>query len=81
MLTAKDPVTGLGLSDETIAANLVTFLIAGHETTSGLLSFTVSHLLNNPNAYAKVRAEVDEVLGSEPIKPEHLGKLTYITGD
>ncbi|KAF8520360.1 cytochrome P450 [Hysterangium stoloniferum] len=79
MLTAKDPVTGLGLSDENIAANLVTFLIAGHETTSGLLSFTVSHLLNNPTAYAKVRDEVDEVLGKEPIKPEHLGKLTYIT--
>lgn len=42
MLTAKDPVTGQGLPDENIAANLVTFLIAGHETTSGMLSFTVS---------------------------------------
>lgn len=46
MLTDKDPVTGQGLSDESIAANLVTFLIAGHETTSGLLSFTVRHILH-----------------------------------
>jgi cytochrome P450 / NADPH-cytochrome P450 reductase len=41
MLKAKDPETGLGLSDQSIAYNLVTFLIAGHETTSGLLSFAV----------------------------------------
>ncbi|KIJ22928.1 hypothetical protein M422DRAFT_276585, partial [Sphaerobolus stellatus SS14] len=40
MLTERDPVTGLGMSDENIANNLVTFWIAGHETTSGLLSFT-----------------------------------------
>ncbi|KIJ39879.1 hypothetical protein M422DRAFT_32485 [Sphaerobolus stellatus SS14] len=79
MLTSRDPVTGLGMSDENIASNLVTFLIAGHETTSGLLSFAVCHLLDNPSAYAKVRTEVDTVLRGEPIRPEHLGKLTYIT--
>ncbi|KAF8588667.1 fatty acid hydroxylase [Ramaria rubella] len=79
MLTAKDPETGLGLSDENIANNLVTFLIAGHETTSGLLSFAINHLLGNPSAYAKVRDEVDKVLGKEPIKLEHLSKLPYIT--
>ncbi|KIJ31781.1 hypothetical protein M422DRAFT_185486 [Sphaerobolus stellatus SS14] len=44
MLTERDPVTGLGMSDENIANNLMTFWIAGHETTSGLLSFTVSFL-------------------------------------
>ncbi|KIJ52228.1 hypothetical protein M422DRAFT_243833 [Sphaerobolus stellatus SS14] len=79
MLTARDSVTGLGMTDENITNNLVTFLIAGHETTSGLLSFTICHLLNNPHAYAKVRAEVDTVLKGEPIRPDHLGKLTYIT--
>ncbi|KIJ41704.1 hypothetical protein M422DRAFT_255320 [Sphaerobolus stellatus SS14] len=78
MLTARDPVTGLGMTDENITNNLITFLIAGHETTSGLLSFAISHLLSNPQAYAKVRAEVDTVLQGEPIRPDHLGKLTYI---
>ncbi|KIJ33095.1 hypothetical protein M422DRAFT_135929, partial [Sphaerobolus stellatus SS14] len=78
MLTATDPVTGLGMTDENITHNLVTFFIAGHETTSGLLSFTICHLLSNPHAYAKVRAEVDAVLKGEPIRPDHLGKLTYI---
>jgi len=44
MLTARDPVTNLTMSDENICSNLVTFLIAGHETTSGLLSFVVSEV-------------------------------------
>ncbi|KIJ52219.1 hypothetical protein M422DRAFT_243824, partial [Sphaerobolus stellatus SS14] len=39
----------------------------------------ICHLLNNPHAYAKVRAEVDNVLKGEPIRPEHFGKLPYIT--
>ncbi len=38
MLHGRDPETGEGLSDENIRHQLVTFLIAGHETTSGLLS-------------------------------------------
>ncbi|KIJ52218.1 hypothetical protein M422DRAFT_243823 [Sphaerobolus stellatus SS14] len=32
----------------------------------------ICYLLNNPHAYAKVRAEVDNVLKGEPIHPEHL---------
>ena len=48
MLQGRDPVTGEGLSDENIRYQLVTFLIAGHETTSGLLSFATYFLLQEP---------------------------------
>jgi cytochrome P450/NADPH-cytochrome P450 reductase len=41
MINGKDPDTGYQLSDENIRYQMVTFLIAGHETTSGLLSFTL----------------------------------------
>jgi cytochrome P450/NADPH-cytochrome P450 reductase len=41
MLNGRDPVTGERLSDENIRYQMVTFLTAGHETTSGLLSFAV----------------------------------------
>ena len=41
MLHAKDPETGERLSDENIRYQIITFLIAGHETTSGLLSFAI----------------------------------------
>ncbi|KAG8740200.1 hypothetical protein FRC10_004601 [Ceratobasidium sp. 414] len=90
MLHGKDPVTaalaqlisatsGQGLTDKNIQAQMLTFLIAGHETTSGMLSFAMTHILSNPKVYAQIRQEVDTVLGKEPMKPEHLSKLPYIT--
>ncbi|CAE6443082.1 unnamed protein product [Rhizoctonia solani] len=78
MLLGVDPQTGQGLSEENIKAQMLTFLIAGHETTSGMLSFAMTHIMNNPAVYAQIRGEVDRVLGKEPIKFEHLSKLTYI---
>ena len=35
MIKGKDPKTGESMRDELITANMTTFLIAGHETTSG----------------------------------------------
>ena len=78
MLQGRDPVTGQGLSDENIRYQLVTFLIAGHETTSGMLSFATYFLVKNPQVLAKARAEVDAVLGSELPRIEHIGKLRYV---
>ena len=57
----RDPVRA-ELDDDNIRYQIVTFLIAGHETTSGLLSFALYLLLQNPEVMAKARAEVDRVL-------------------
>ncbi|KAH6607847.1 nadph cytochrome p450 [Trichoderma cornu-damae] len=78
MLEGVDPQTGEKLSDANITDQLITFLIAGHETTSGMLSFAFYHLLRNPSAYRKVQQEVDEVLGRGPAKVGHVSKLVYI---
>lgn len=78
MLQGRDPTTGEGLSDENIRYQMVTFLIAGHETTSGLLSFVMYFLCRNPRVLAKARALVDEVLGDELPRVEDLGRLRYI---
>ncbi|KAI9881322.1 MAG: hypothetical protein M1823_006663, partial [Watsoniomyces obsoletus] len=61
MLFGKHPKTGERLSDDSIMNNMITFLIAGHETTSGLLSFTSYYLLKNPDALQKAQQEVDKV--------------------
>ncbi|KAJ3531287.1 hypothetical protein NM208_g8947 [Fusarium decemcellulare] len=79
MLNGVDPQTGEKLSDDNITSQLITFLIAGHETTSGTLSFAFYNLLKHPEAYEKVQQEVDEVIGRGPIKVEHLTKLPYIS--
>ena len=81
MLAGVDKQTGESLSDENIRFQILTFLIAGHETTSGLLSFTLYFLVNNPDVLAKAYAEVDRVLGSDlAIQPtiQQVNQLTYV---
>lgn len=75
MLDGVDPKTGQGLSDESIIDNLITFLIAGHETTAGMLSFAFYQLLKKPETYRRARQEVDDVIGTGPIKVEHMSKV------
>ncbi len=65
MLHGVDQTTGTGLDDRNITNQIITFLIAGHETTSGLLSFTIYELLNNPEVLDRCYAEVDAVLGDD----------------
>ncbi len=62
MLGGQDPDTGESLSDENIRYQIITFLIAGHETTSGLLSFALYFLLHHPDKLRKAQAEVDGIL-------------------
>ncbi|HEY1100529.1 MAG TPA: cytochrome P450, partial [Myxococcota bacterium] len=78
MLTAVDPQTGETLDDVNIRYQLVTFLIAGHETTSGLLSFAVHLLLENPAILQRARAHVDDVLGDDVPRFEHIAQLGYV---
>ncbi len=78
MLEASDPKTGEKLDVVNIRHQLVTFLIAGHETTSGLMSFALFGMLKDPAILAKARQEVDEVLGGERPTIERLQKLRYL---
>lgn len=78
MLTAVDKETGEKLSRENVRYQMVTFLIAGHETTSGLLSFAIYEMLRNPAALKAARAEVDEMLGADTPTVDDIGRLTYI---
>ena len=65
MLTGVDRQSGEKLDDTNIIAQCITFLIAGHETTSGLLSFALYALLKNPDVLARAYDEVDRVLGTD----------------
>ena len=81
MLTGVDKRTGEKLSDDNIVAQCQTFLIAGHETTSGLLSFTISFLIKHPEVVARAQEEVDRVLGTDTsLLPtyQQVQGLTYV---
>ena len=79
MLGATDPETGEKLSDLNIRYQILTFLIAGHETTSGMLSFAFYQLLRNPHALAQAYAEVDRILPGDK-RPDYgdIAKLDVI---
>lgn len=75
----KDAVnkqTGQPLSDTDICAQLFTFLLAGYETTSLALSYTLYLLAKHPDIQQRARAELD-ALGEGPIAYEDLSKLPY----
>ncbi|MFE0474188.1 cytochrome P450 [Streptomyces sp. NPDC058947] len=80
MLTAAHPADGTTLDAANIRNQVITFLIAGHETTSGALSFALYHLVKHPTALDLVRREADALWGDqddpEPTYDE-VGRLTY----
>jgi cytochrome P450/NADPH-cytochrome P450 reductase len=82
MMTGVDRATGTQLDDVNIRYQINTFLIAGHETTSGMLSCTIYALLKHPEVLKKAYEEVDRVLGPDTdAKPtyQQVTQLTYIT--
>lgn len=67
------------MGDDLIRDQLLTLLIAGHDTSTALLAWTFYLLGQHPDAMAKVKAEVDSVLGVErrPPTPDQVSSLVY----
>ena len=76
MLTTKYE-DGSQISDEAIRDELITILLAGHETTATALAWALYELGRHPQVLAKLRAEVDEV-GPEP-DPDQVARLPYLS--
>ena len=79
MLTAADPDTGAQLDDVNIRFQVLTFLIAGHETTSGLLTFALYLMMANPAVLTQAYAEIDRILPGDT-RPQyaHMARLDVI---
>ncbi|HWU65350.1 MAG TPA: cytochrome P450 [Ensifer sp.] len=81
MLNTVDPISNEPLDDANIRNQVVTFLIAGHETTGAALSFALYYLTKHPAVLARAQREVDALWGTaDDIGPsyEDVGKLRYI---
>jgi cytochrome P450 len=62
-----------------IRYQLINFLVAGHETTSGALSFALYYLSREPEAFDRARAEVDQIWGdAQRPEFEQIAKLRYV---
>ena len=68
-----------GMSDDLIRDQLLTMLIAGHDTSTALLAWVLTVIGQHPEAMAQMQAEVDAVIGrqDEPPSLDQINRLTY----
>jgi cytochrome P450 len=73
-----DLMAALGGDDDLIRDQLMTMLIAGHDTSTALLAWTLYLLGLHPEVQARARAEVDAALGGEAPDAGRLAQLPYL---
>ena len=82
MLVAARDDDGRPMSDEEIRDEMVTMLMAGHETTATALAWVIHRLLQNPDVLAAAKAEVASVIGDGAAAPiptaEQIVELSYL---
>ncbi|KAL2549370.1 Protein LUTEIN DEFICIENT 5 [Forsythia ovata] len=74
LLASGDDVSSKQLRDD-----LMTLLIAGHETSAAVLTWTFYLLVKEPSVMAKLQNEVDSILGDRFPTIEDMKKLKYTT--
>jgi len=78
LLDAEDKKTGRRMTDAELRDNLITFLIAGHETTALTLSWALYLLALDPSTQKRAAQEAQAVLGARAATAEDVEKLTYV---
>lgn len=76
LMQARDEDGGR-MSDKQLRDEVMTFLLAGHETTALALSWSWHLLAQNPEAEAKLHEELDRVLAGRTPEFSDLRNLTY----
>ncbi|KAL1201313.1 Carotene epsilon-monooxygenase [Cardamine amara subsp. amara] len=74
LLASREEVSSVQLRDD-----LLSMLVAGHETTGSVLTWTLYLLSKNSSALAKAQEEVDRVLAGRNPAFEDIKELKYIT--
>lgn len=74
LIASGEEITSKQLRDD-----LMTLLIAGHETTAAVLTWTFHCLADRPDVITRIREEVDAVLGDRKPTVEDMKALRYTT--
>lgn len=80
LLLAEDEETGQQLDDEQVRDEVMTFLLAGHETTAAALAWTWILLAEHPSVHRRLYEHVTDTPLAAPdvsFDPELLGELDY----
>mmetsp|Transcript_3258 Transcript_3258/g.4935 ORF Transcript_3258/g.4935 Transcript_3258/m.4935 type:complete len:681 (+) Transcript_3258:111-2153(+) len=68
-----EPTTSQQLRDD-----LMTMLIAGHETTASALTWALFEIMQNPTLLAKIREEIDSVIGDRAPTYEDIMEMKLV---
>ena len=77
LLSARDPETGQGMSDQDLRDTVMTMFFAGHETSGMALTWIWYILVTHPQVGRRLQAELDDVLAERLPTYADLEKLTY----
>lgn len=77
LLEAKDEETGESMNDLQLRDEVMTLFSAGTETSSNALSWAIYLLCSHPEKMEKLKQELKEVLGNNPIQLADIPRLTY----
>jgi cytochrome P450 len=78
LMAARDEESGEPLSDLELRDEVLTLVMAGHETTALLMTWGFTLLGREPEVVARVRAELDQVLNGREPTADDLPKLVYL---
>ncbi len=76
LLLARDD-EGTGLTDQQVRDEVMTLLLAGHETTANALTWTWYELGKNPSVLGRLEEEVRSVVGDRPVTADDLTRMPY----
>jgi cytochrome P450 len=77
LVEARDPESGEGMSDQQLRDEVMTFVLAGHETTAVTLAWVFHLLAQHPQEADELRDEAARVLGGRAPVLADLPHLVY----
>jgi cytochrome P450 len=80
LLSARDEETGERMTDRQLRDEVMTMLLAGHETTSLALSWTYLLLSKHPDVDERIAEEGRQAIGSRRAVFADAERLTYTDG-
>jgi cytochrome P450 len=78
LMEGSDPSSGRKMNPKELRDNLLTFIVAGHETTALTLAWSLYLCAHDPEVQARARAEAQGVLGDRAATSGDLPALPHI---
>ncbi len=78
LLAARDTDTGEGMNEAQMRDEIITLMLAGHETSATALTWTFHLLAQHPAIEERLCAELSTVLGGRPALSADLAQLPYL---